>query len=251
MEKAVLKEKKRISVLDVPIDIVPEEEIEVRVQQLLADEGRHQMVLIDLWGLLRARGNSEYARSIRKASLIIPTSKIIVLAARFLGRKPPVRYMPFDIVIRILGALEKHGQSVYLLGSTPLDLQTATSNLRASFPGIHIVGRCAGFFKRNMELNITLAIRKAAPSLVLAGNGVRGGDSWILSNKKNFSPGISLWCGECFEIFSGKRKKPSRPAWNSGFSTIPELVRKPWRLLRLFPYTMYAFVLLYYRMRNF
>ena len=250
MEKTVLKEKKRVNVLGVLVDIVSSDELEERIESMLADGERHQLVFLDLWGLFRARGKSDFARSIRKASLVVPTSKIVVGVARFLGRKAPERFMPFDFIIRTLGILEMHHQSIYLLGSDPGSLNIAAGNLRASFPGLRIVGRCAGYFKRNAEANIILAIRKAAPSLILAGSGVKGGDAWLLTNMKSFAPGMSMWCGECFDIFSGKRQKPAREVWESGLYLIPVLFRNPFRIFRMIPYTFLFFVMLFYKIKR-
>jgi len=98
-----------------------------------------------------------------------------------------------------------------------------------------------------MEKNIILAIRKASPSLLLAGSGLPGKDTWVANNKRNFNPGIYLWCGDCFDIFSGRRNKPTRAAWESGTDTLPDLLSHPWRLFRGFLYLYYITLLFIHR----
>jgi N-acetylglucosaminyldiphosphoundecaprenol N-acetyl-beta-D-mannosaminyltransferase len=242
--------RKRIFLLNVPVDVVPEDQLEDIVSDLLLNKGRHQIVFLSLRGLLKARGNSEYADTVRKASLVIPVSKRIISGARFLGRHIPVRYMPFDFAIKLLGILEKHHHSLYLAGSKPAELQITTNNLRDSFPGIGIVGRYAGYFKKEVEENMILAIKKASPSLILVGNGIPGRSNWFSKNMKNLNPGIFLWCGICFDIFSGKKSKVSKKSWENGSYALWDLIKKPWKIVMFFPHIHYILLLLIYKIRK-
>ncbi|MDA3938612.1 MAG: WecB/TagA/CpsF family glycosyltransferase [Spirochaetia bacterium] len=242
--------RKRIFLLNVPVDIVSEDHLEDVISDLLLDKGKHQIVFLTLRGLLKARGNSEYADTVRKAGLVIPISKRILKGAKFLGRTEPVRYMPFDFVIKLLGILEKHHHSLYLAGSKPSELQVTTNNLRDSFPGLGIVGRYAGYFEKKVEENMILAIKKASPSLILVGNGIPGRSNWFLKNMNNLNPGLFLWCGNCFDIFSGKKKKISKKSWESGSFAFWEGIRNPWKVFMVFPYIYYLLLLLIYKIRK-
>lgn len=250
MERMQLGRTKRLNILTVPIDIVPEEEIEQRIGRLLADEKKHQIALLGLWDFIRARGRGDYATAVRTASIVIPTSKIVAWAVRFLRDRKVPRYNPFDFVIKVLGLLEQKNGSVYLMGSKAGSLHTAASNLRGSFPKLRIVGRCAGYYSQADESNIVLAIRKASPSLLLAGNGIPGKAKWFLSHRDKLAPGIWLWCGDCLEVFAGRKDRIPRKAWETGWYAVPGLLKRPWRAYRLFPY-MWTFVqLIYYRIKG-
>lgn len=240
----------RIFILNVPVDVVPEESLEDVISDLLIDKGRHQIIFLTLRGLLKARGNSQFADTVRKASLIIPVSKRIISGAKFLGKHIPVRYMPFDFSIKLLGILEKHNHSLYLAGSKPVELQITSTNLRDSFPGLSIVGRYAGFYKREVEEDMVLAIKKASPSLLFVGNGIPGRSNWLSKNIKNFNPGMFLWCGNCFDIFSGKKQKISKKSWESGNYAFWEFIRKPWKIIMIFPHMYYLLLLLIHRIRK-
>ncbi len=242
--------RKRILILNVPVDVVPEESLKDVISDLLLDKGRHQIIFLSLRGLLKARGNSQFADTVRKASLVIPVSKRIIRGAKFLDKHIPVRYMPFDFSIKLLGILETQNHSLYLAGSKPAELQITTNNLRDSFPGIGIVGRYAGFYKREVEENMVLAIKKASPSLLLVGNGVPGRNNWLSKNMKSFNPGIFLWCGNCFDIFSGKKKKISKKSWENGSFAFWEFFRKPWRIVMIFPHMYFLLLLLIHKIRK-
>jgi len=236
--------------LNVPIDILPEDEIENTIRDFLDSKGKYQIMFLTLWDLLRARGDNDFARAVRQAGLVIPVSKSIQSGARFLGKREPVRYMPFSFVIRLLGVLEKYKGSIYLVGLKPAELQRAAGNLRDSFPGLQILGRYAGYFSQEREKDVILVIKKSAPSLVLAGPGVRKKRLWFHTHRDDFAEGISLWCGECFEIFCGKKQKPAEKSWNRGTYWMKDLVKKPWAIGRVFYYFYYLLLLVVAKIRR-
>nr|WP_245535049.1 WecB/TagA/CpsF family glycosyltransferase [Leadbettera azotonutricia] len=159
----------RISLLKVPLDIVPPEQLPDVIYELLkppapaitnpgietaeslaeksavsplippasapkpGTEGKN-IVLLSLWDLLRARHNKEYRAFILKAALVIPISKSIVSGARFLTGKTPYRYMPFNFVINLLGLMESREYTAYLLGSKNPILKKAEKTYAKPFP---------------------------------------------------------------------------------------------------------------------
>ena len=241
---------RRIDFLSVPVHDLPEENLDAAVREMLERGGKHQIVLVETWDLIRARHSHERARILQEASLVIPVTRGTGRVCRFLKRPVPATYMPFDFIIKLLGCLERYGKSVYLLGSTHGNIQISTSNLRTSFPGLNIVGRCAGHYKRPAEENILLAIRKASPSLLLIGRGIKGREKWLLENRDRLSEGIYIYCGDCFEIFAGKKKRISRESWEKGRYVLPLLLKRPWRTLRGFAYLFFSFAMLSARIRK-
>jgi N-acetylglucosaminyldiphosphoundecaprenol N-acetyl-beta-D-mannosaminyltransferase len=240
----------RISLLKVPLDIVPPEELEEIVYDLLKTEKGQDVVLLSLWDLLRARNNYEYRNFVQQATMVIPIAKSLVGGARFLKKKKVYRYMPFDFVINVLSILEKRELSVYLLGGRMRSLKRAEKNLRQTFPWLRIVGRFVGNFKHQEEATILQAIKKAAPSLLLVGKGVKGGERWIARNHGGLNNGLRLWCSDLFEIFAERKRRPSRKVFERGFEWIGFCFQKPWRFLRIVPYFYYKLLLLTYRLFN-
>lgn len=241
---------KRIRVAGIPVDHVSEENFEEIALFLSESEEFHQIIFLSLWDLLRARRDKEFRLCVERASLIIPVSRGILAGARFLRKTVPARYMPFDFVIRMLGALETRGRSLYLLGAKNQDLRNVDQNLRQTFPGIKVVGRYTGYYPRAMERNIITAIKKASPHFVLVGPGIRGKDKWIYRNKKEFSRGVFLWNSPVMEIIAGRRRKVSREAFRKGREFLPELARRPWRVFRCLLYAYYGLLLVIYRLRK-
>ena len=241
----------RVNLLKVPIDIVPPDQLAYVIYDLLKEKKAHNIILLSLWDLLRARMNTDYRTYVLRASLVIPISKSLISGIKFLTGKSAFRYMPFDFIISLLTILEVRELSCYMLGSRAKTVLKAEKNLRQTFPKLRIVGRYPGYFKRQDEPTIIQAIRKASPSLLLAGKGIRGEERWIYRN--NLALGVSglrLWCSDIFDVFADKRKHPSRGVFNHGLEWIGFCFQKPYKFLRLFPYLYYKLLLLIYRIFN-
>lgn len=237
----------RVDVLGIPVDVVKPDELPLVLADLLADSGSHQIVFIRLWDLIRARFNRSYRLTLRGASLVLPISRSILRGARFLHRREPYRYHPFDFVIRLLNVVEEKRASLYILGLKRKDILKVEGNVRRTFPGAALVGRYNGYYPPDLEKDIVLAIKKASPSVLLVGPGVPKGDRWIYDRKAQFSGGIYLYSSEVLEILADRRRRPSRQAFERGSAGRLEALLRPWRLLRLPGYLLYWFLLLVYR----
>lgn len=237
--------------LKVPIDIVPPEELPKVFYALLSPGKTREepqkpkdIVLLSLWDLLRARRNSRYRNYVLNAALVIPISKSLVSGARFLTGRDLSRYMPFKFIISLLTVVEKREDSLYLLGSKGQVLKKAERNIRATFPRLKIVGRYEGGLRREEENAVIEAIRKASPSLLLAGKGIRGEELWIARNSSRLNPGIRLWCSDLLDVFAEKKSRPSDSVFESGLENIFYCLRNPLKLFRVFPYLRYKILLL-------
>lgn len=239
--------RSRVSLLDVPVDIIAPEQIAPLIYDFLQTERDHNIILLSLWDLLRARKSGEYRDYVFKASLIIPISRSMISGIKFLTGKKAFRYMPFDFIVNILTILEKREYSCYIIGGKNRILQRTEKNIRQTFPKLRLVGRFPGYFKRRDEATIIQAIKKASPSLLLAGKGVRGDEKWIARNSAALGKGVRLWCSDIFDVFAEKKKYPSRPVFERGFEWIGYCFQKPYKFLRIFRYIHYKALLFTYR----
>jgi N-acetylglucosaminyldiphosphoundecaprenol N-acetyl-beta-D-mannosaminyltransferase len=217
------------------------------IEGLLENGQANQIAFVSVRGLLRARHDAEYARCLREAALVLPVSVGIVSGARFLDAGRLSLFSPYQFVIQVLSLIERIKGTVYLLGSRKETLEVAEENVRGSFHGVRVVGRFYGYFPKSIENNIVTAIKKSSPNLLLAGKGVPGKDRWVLRHKKDFNPGVSMWVGNCFEIFAGAERRTSRRLHAAGLGALSGIWRRPWRFIAIFPYLYYLFLLLVYR----
>lgn len=241
---------RRISVLKVPVDIVGPDDLEDVVKALYSDGKNHQIILLSMADLMRARRSGEFRTMVNGASLVLPISLSIVKAARFTKRPEPVRYEPFDLIIRLLGILDRWGKSVYLFGSSPRSLNRAEKNIKATFTDLRVVGRHSGRIPKGFMPNIVEAIRKSSPTLLMVGKGVPSSEKWIPRNLKNFGSGLYLWSSDVLDIFAERHRRPPQRMFAHGTEWMYYLPRHPLRFFRFFTLFRMKIIALWYRIRH-
>ena len=240
--------RQRIEILGVPVDVCPIEDLETEILELLANPGTKQIVFLSIWDLLKARGHNDYAECLKNADLIIPVSKSILKAAKFLKLPVPTRYNPFYAMINFFSILEIHYKSLYLFGGYKKQLQVAEKNIRSTFPKLQIVGRYVGKYPANVEKDVISAIFKASPSLVLLSSGIKEKDVWPYRRRNQFSSSIFLYYKDAIGILSKRVKRVSDKTFDKGLEIIPEILHNPFKLFLIFPYFWFSILLLFARL---
>ncbi len=240
---------KRIHILGIPVDVVSDSALPEVIEGFYSLTDHRQIVFLDFHELMRCRFIKERRNAVTKAALIIPVSKLIVRAARFLHQDVPPLRRTYPFIIRLLGILELKNKSLYLLGSSMRGVRSAESSLKATFPGLQIVGRYASHFPGEREKDVITAIKKASPTLLLAGKGLKKQHLWISEKRTRLSPGLSVWEETCFDVFSGKRPKPDDRSASRFFQAFGRTLIRPWRFFRFFRYVYFYLLLLIERIR--
>ncbi len=241
---------KRIHVLGLPLDVVDSEHLQEAIESLYSLQDHRSIILLDFNSFMRSRFSSERRAALDKAALVLPVAPILAGAARFLKKDVPSVWRPYSFIIRLLGILELKNRSVYLLGSSMKGVRQAESTLKKSFPGLQIVGRYSASFPAGMESNIITAVKKSSPSLLLSGKGLKGKWLWLSRKSGNFAPGLSIYEKHCFNVFSGKRSKPNENPAARFLGRFLLAFILPWRLLRIFSYLLFYFMLLVDRLKK-
>jgi N-acetylglucosaminyldiphosphoundecaprenol N-acetyl-beta-D-mannosaminyltransferase len=238
----------RINLVGVPVDVCPPESLEGVVLGLLEKPGAKQVVFLSVWDLLRARRRTPFGECIRNASLVLPVSKSILWGASFLKLTRPARCNPFTTVVSVLGILEKHFKSLYLLGGRKKLLLRAEKNIHETCGGLQILGRSVGRYRKNRENDVITAINKAAPSLVLVGEGVSDKLCWAYKRRNRLTTGIFLYYPDAVGVFSKQKDHPSDADFAKGAEIWKAILRNPLKVFLVFPFMHYLLLLVGYRL---
>lgn len=217
---------KRVSLLGVPVDIIDDSKFDEIIYQIQDCEKHEQIRFLSYTDFIKAIFSKEMKSRLKSCALIITTSRRVSSATRFIHKTSTPRYNQFTFIIKLLGYIEKKGGSIYIIGGRKKDLLKTESNLRTSFPGLSFVGRFAGFYHKHHEKNLIEAVRKASPSLLLTGVGLKSKDNWLYKNKEKLNNGLCIFTRECFQIFSGKGSSRDIPLFN--------FIKKPWSIIQIF-----------------
>ena len=238
----------RIHLLTIPLDVLPDEDIEQTVMELLTKNEPQHIIFLTVWDLLKARRDLEFRAMLEQAALCLPLSTSLLKAARFLGLPLPVRRDSFDMIIRVLNIIDAHYRSLYLLGGRAQNLLDGERNVHITFPGISIVGRFNGFYRKTMEPDILTSIVKAHPALLLAGNGIPGGPLWLYRNRTKLPASISIHDNDIIDIFAKRKRRISDSTFRKGHEFLPQLLRNPFKAFYIFRYALFWLIVLFYRL---
>ncbi len=242
--------KERIKLLGVPIDICPPEELEFEIMELLAKPGTKQIVFITVWDLLKARGKSIYAETVRNADLVLPLSQSIIKGARFLKFSVPYRENPFDTLINIFSILDAHYKTLYILGGHKKSLLITEQNMRLTFPNCRLLGKFIGYYPKTMEKQIIQAIYKASPSLVLLSEGIKEKDAWAYKRRNSFSSSIFIYYKNAIGILSDTKKRIDKRQFEHGTEIFAEIFHNPLKFFLIFPYIRFIILLIWEKLKK-
>lgn len=233
---------KRVTLFGLPVDIINDDNFELTIDKIQNSPKQEQIRFLSYNDFISTLFSREKKIRLKSCALIVTTSARINKAVNFLYNTSLKLYSQFNFSIQLMGHIESQRGTVYLIGGRKKETITSESNLKTSFPGIRFIGRYKGRFKKVQENNLIEAVRKASPSLLLTGSGVKSKDKWLYKNKEQLSRGLSIYSNECFAIFAGKK--------SSKTSFLTKLIRKPWIIFDLFSMIWFYPVLIAQRIKR-
>ena len=112
----------------------------------------------------------------------------------------------------------QQGLRFFLLGATEEANAKAAEILKATYPGLQIVGRRHGYFSAVEEDEICDEINLTKPDVIWVGLSVPQEYEFAVRNKARLKAGWLVTCGGCFNFVTGAYKRApawmQSPAWN-------------------------------------
>ena len=166
-----------------------------------------------------------------QADLIHADGQAAVFASRLLTATPiPERSATTDFIHDASALAGQQGLRFYLLGATEEANAKAAEILKATYPGLMIVGRRHGYFSLFEEDEICDEINLTKPDVIWVGLSVPTEYEFAVRNKARLKAGWLVTCGGCFNFVTGAYKRA--PAWmqKSGLEWLFRLALEPKRL---------------------
>ena len=158
------------------------------------------------------------------------------LAARMLGGRLPERITYADWLPRLAALAEERGFSLFFLGARPGVAAEAARRLRASHPGLKIVGVRHGFFDHGAASTengaVVAEINAAKPDVLLLGLGMPLQERWLMETRHRLDVGVALTGGAVFDYASGRLRRGPRLLTDNGLEWLARLLVEPRRLWR-------------------
>lgn len=175
--------------------------------------------------------DAKFRATFAAADLVHADGEPVVFASKLLTETPvPERSATTDFIYDAAKAARMHGLKFFLLGSTEEINARAVQKLEQAYPGVEIVGRRNGYFKREDEAAICEEINASGADVLWVGLGVPFEYEFALRNKAHLKAGWLVTCGGCFNFAAGDYVRA--PGWmqSCGLEWLHRLWREPKRL---------------------
>lgn len=194
-----------------------------RVPKLVFASNGHAIALSAL--------DSKFRALFEQADLIHADGEPVVFASKLLTSTPvPERSATTDFLFDAANVARDAGLKFFLLGSSEAVNARAAEKLLEACPGIEIVGRRNGYFRRDDEAEICEAVNASGADVLWVGLGVPFEYEFSLRNKTRLKVGWIVTCGGCFNFAAGEYARAPEWMQKTGLEWAHRLWREPRRL---------------------
>lgn len=186
-----------------------------------------------------AQRDTEFARILGCADLLVPDGIGIIWAARRMGRGLPERVTGVDLTNYLLS--KKPSPRIFLLGGKPGVAERAKDRLIKEMPWVRIAGLHHGYFKESEEEAVVRKIRLSEADVVLAGMGAPKQEKFLWRNRDTLGAKLGMGVGGVLDILAGDVALTPPAIRKAGLEWLHRLVRQPKRLkadLALFEFAL-------------
>jgi N-acetylglucosaminyldiphosphoundecaprenol N-acetyl-beta-D-mannosaminyltransferase len=204
-----------------------------RVDTFIAERVPHRIVTVNLDYLRHAHSHAGFSEALEAADLAVADGMPLVWASRLFGRPLKERIAGVDLADRCARLAATKGYRLFLLGAGPGVAQSTAGVLKERYPGLAIAGTYTppeGEFSAEEERAIEMAIRAAAPDILLVALPTPRQELWNHANSRRWNVPVVIGVGAAFDMLSGEVRRA--PGWmqRSGLEWLFRLVREPRRL---------------------
>jgi N-acetylglucosaminyldiphosphoundecaprenol N-acetyl-beta-D-mannosaminyltransferase len=225
-----------IDVLGVGVDPITVDGLHAQIARLVRTRRLGLIFNVNAHCLNLCHEDSALRDALNSADIVICDGAGVMLAARMLGGRIPVRITYAAWIWRLADFAAAEGFSLYFLGARPGVAQEAAGRLRERYPGLRIVGVRHGYFDHSAGSDeneaVLQEINTAAPDILLAGLGMPLQERWLTQNRQRLEAGVALSGGAVFDYVSGRLRRGPRLLTESGFEWLARLLNEPRRLWR-------------------
>jgi N-acetylglucosaminyldiphosphoundecaprenol N-acetyl-beta-D-mannosaminyltransferase len=205
-----------------------------KLEQFIRQRTPRHICLSNAYTVALAKTDPELRSLLIRADLVLPDGMSIVWGSRWIGVRLPERVAGPDVMAGLCARAEKQGYSLYLLGSSPENLNLLRSELLRRWPGLKIAGvhspsMCESFSAEENR-DIIKRIRECAPDILFVGMSCPKQEKWISKHLENLKVPVSLGVGAAFNFLSGSVPRAPEYLQRIGLEWFYRLYREPRRL---------------------
>lgn len=231
-DRVVGMRRDRTAVLSCRLDRVRAQEIVARITGC-ASAGRDLTVTyLTAWTLVQAEREQGFRSLLRDFDLVYADGYGVVLALLLTKLQRVKKVTANDFCGDLFREVANRGLRVVLIGGAEGTSTEAARKLRATAPGLDVVGCASGYMSSEEDAAFTNQVKQLRPQLVVVGMGQPLQERWVSEHRSDF-PGAVFFCvGGLLDVICGRTSVP--PVWvrRFGFEWLYRLGTRPratWR----------------------
>jgi len=231
--------KKRISLFQVPIDILTINEVLEKIKIYISTPPKYvHIVSINPENIVIAQHNPSFLRVCQNADLALTDGIGVILGAKLLGISLPERVQGsvlFPLLLDLAGSMSLR---VVLIGAQTNLADKIAKCYSQGYPKAKFIGLTG--YKNILyptpdeEKYIGDIVRSIRPHFVFAAFGSPHQELWIDTHRKLLQESICMGVGGGFDYLSGASQYPPNFIRFLGLEWLYRLIREPWRVKRQF-----------------
>ena len=228
-----MKDKKRVKILGVPVDMVNREEALGIFKEIFAEPGCSMIVTPNSEIVQNASKDDQLKETIASADLVIPDGIGLVYASKLLGCPLSERVTGIDFLESIVAHLSQTGESIYFFGSKPGVAETAAEKMKERYPGLQVAGTHHGYFKEEEEDAIVEAINESGADFLCVALGAPKQERFIAEHRKQLKARGAIGVGGSLDVWAGALKRAPEFYRKHGLEWLYRFVQQPTRFKRM------------------
>ncbi|MCW2283337.1 N-acetylglucosaminyldiphosphoundecaprenol N-acetyl-beta-D-mannosaminyltransferase [Rhodoblastus acidophilus] len=226
----------RASFLGCPIDVLSMAETVARAREAMVSRRRLQHVALNVAKLVNMRSDPMLAADVANSDLVGIDGMGIVWGARALGLPVSNRVAGVDLLNELLGLCAREGFKPYFLGAAPNVLERAAATTRQRHPNLQFAGLRDGYFSREQEAEIVLAIRASGADCLFIGMPTPRKERFLAAHRDELGVPFIMGVGGSFDVLAGAVRRAPRTMQRVGLEWLYRIYQEPrrmaWRYIR-------------------
>jgi N-acetylglucosaminyldiphosphoundecaprenol N-acetyl-beta-D-mannosaminyltransferase len=247
--------RRQIQMFDIEFDSLRMEQAVAQLLVWLRQPGSHcrYVVTPNVDHVVLYQESEALRQAYTAASLVLADGAPVVAASKLLGRPLPERVAGSDLVPQLFSEAvwQRSPLRVYLLGGAPGVGQRAAERIRATWPGIEVVGVASpplGFeYDAQQNAHLLAEVNASEPDLLLVGLGAPKQEIWIHRHHHDLSVPVALCIGATIDFLAGERLRAPRWMRRMGLEWLFRMLLEPRRLGGRYARDAFRFPQLFWR----
>lgn len=237
--------RKICDVLGTPIDAIGWVDALQRIHEWALEHRSRYVCICNAHSVITFGHDVAFARAVAGADMATPDGAPVAWMLRKLGHAGQERINGPDLMWRYCIEAARHGEAVYLYGSTPTTLVALEQRLHAALPGLVIAGRRSPPFRpltaEEDEADVA-AINASGAGVVWVSLGCPKQELWMAAHAGRVHA-VMVGVGAAFDFHAGTVARAPNWMRRNGLEWLHRLASEPRRLWRRYLVTNTLFLL--------